>query len=48
MYLAIVGNFSKYTNKSVQDFIYESNNMGNINFVASFEEAIKALQKNRS
>jgi len=37
--LAIVGDFSKYTSKSLQDFIYESNKHGRINFVSSVEEA---------
>lgn len=41
--LAIVGDFSKYTNKSINDFIYESNKGGQINFVASLSEAIKVL-----
>jgi len=41
--LAIVGDFSKYTSKSVNDFIYESNKGRQINFVASLSEAIKVL-----
>lgn len=41
--LAIVGDFSKYTSKSVNDFIFESNKGRNINFVASQSEAIKIL-----
>lgn len=41
--LAIVGDFSKYTSKSVNDFIYESNKGRQINFVASQSEAIKTL-----
>lgn len=41
--LAIVGDFSKYTSKSVNDFIYESNKGRQINFVASQSEAIKVL-----
>ena len=44
-YLAIVGDFSKYTSKSLRDFIYESNKMGRIHFVGSHEEAITALTK---
>lgn len=43
--LAIVGNFSKYTSKSLNDFIYESNKGNLINFVNSQSEAIKALTK---
>ena len=37
--LAIVGDFSQYTSKSLRDFIFESNKMGRISFVASVEEA---------
>ena len=39
--LAIVGDFSKHTSKSVNDFIYESNKGRQINFVTSQLEAIK-------
>ncbi|SEO01090.1 protein of unknown function [bacterium A37T11] len=41
--LAIVGDFSKHTSKSINDFIYESNKRKQINFVASQSEAIKVL-----
>lgn len=41
--LAIIGNFSSYTNKSLNNFIYESNKGKQINFVASQSEAIKVL-----
>jgi len=41
--LAIVGDFSKYTSKSLRDFIYESNNYGQVNFVSSIEEAKEKL-----
>lgn len=37
--VAIVGDFSQYTSKSLRDFIFESNKMGRVNFVASVEEA---------
>ena len=37
--LAIVGDFSHYSSKSLQDFIFESNKMGRVSFVASVEEA---------
>ena len=37
--LVIVGDFSVYESKSVQDFIRESNRMGRINFVSSLKEA---------
>jgi len=43
--LAIVGTFSAYTGKSIQDFIYESNKNGHINFVSTLEEALKKLSK---
>lgn len=38
---AIVGDFTKYTSKSIQDFIYESNKVGHISFVSSLTEALK-------
>jgi hypothetical protein len=38
--LAIVGDFSKYTKKSIRDFIRESNNTGHINFVGTLDEAL--------
>lgn len=41
--LAIIGDFSKYTSKSLTDFIYESNKGNHINFVNSTAEAIKVL-----
>lgn len=41
--LAIVGDFSKYTAKSVTDFIYESNQRRAINFVDSVDSAIESL-----
>lgn len=43
--LAIIGNFSKYGSKSLNDFINESNKSRRINFVSSTEEAIQALSK---
>ena len=43
--LAIIGDFSKYTSKSLRDFIFESNKYGQINFVGSREEAIESLSK---
>lgn len=42
--LAIVGNFSGITSKSLRDFIYESNKLKRINFVGSIEEAMAALR----
>lgn len=41
--LAIVGDFAKYTSKSLTDFMYESNKSRHINFVSSTAEAIKIL-----
>jgi hypothetical protein len=41
--LAIVGDFSKYTSKSVTDFMYESNKGRHISFVTSIGEAIKKM-----
>ncbi len=43
--LAIVGDFSKYTSKSLKDFIFESNKLRRINFVNSPEEAKERLAK---
>jgi len=45
MRLAIVGDFSKYPGKSINNFISESNQHGQINFVNSKSEAINALSK---
>jgi hypothetical protein len=45
MRLAIVGDFSKYTSKSLKDFIFESNKFGRINFVSSVDEAKEKLMK---
>lgn len=44
--LAIVGDFSKFTSKSLKDFIFESNKAGRINFVSSIDEAVEMLSKN--
>ena len=44
--LAIVGDFSKYSSKSLKDFIYESNKGRQINFIDSKAEAIKILSAN--
>lgn len=43
--LAIVGDFSKFSSKSLHDFIYESNKHGQISFVNSIEEAREKLVK---
>lgn len=41
--LAIVGDFTTYTGKSIVDFIYESNKGGHINFVPSIKEGLDRL-----
>ncbi len=41
--LAIVGDFSKFISKSLNDFMYESNKGRHINFVNSTSAAIKIL-----
>ncbi len=43
--LAIVGDFSNISSKSLRDFIYESNKGKRINFVETKEEAIAILCK---
>jgi hypothetical protein len=43
MRLAIVGNFSGFTGKSLRDFMRESNNRGIICFVDSLDEALSRL-----
>jgi hypothetical protein len=45
MKIAIIGDFSVYTSKSLKDFIYESNNGRNIFFLQNEEEAIMKLIK---
>ncbi len=41
--VAIIGDFSKYTSKSITDFIYESNKGRQVNFLGSVEQAIDKL-----
>lgn len=43
--LAIVGDFSKHTSKSLNDFIYESNKGKQVNFVRTQTEALEVLGK---
>jgi len=43
--LVIVGDFSKLTSKSLNDFIYESNKGKQVNFVASVDEALRSLAR---
>jgi hypothetical protein len=41
--LAIIGNFTRYNSKSLNDFIFESNKYKRINFVSTLEEAREKL-----
>ncbi|WP_312553323.1 DUF4180 domain-containing protein [Empedobacter brevis] len=41
MPLLIVGDFSAYKSKNLNDFIFESNKGRQVNFMASVEEALK-------
>ena len=41
--IAIYGDYSHYTSKSLHDFIYESNKGGDVFFVGTIEEAIDRL-----
>jgi hypothetical protein len=43
--LAIVGDFTKYTSRSLQDFIRESNKGNMIFFIDSLDSAIKRLSE---
>jgi len=43
--LSIIGDFSKYTSKSLKDFIFESNKYGRISFVSSIEGGKVRLMK---
>lgn len=43
--LAIVGDFSKYNSKSLQDFIFESNKSDFVFFANNLESAIMRLEK---
>lgn len=43
--LAIVGDYSTFSSKSLQDFIYESNKGKQVNFVGSVSEALSLLMK---
>jgi len=42
--LALIGDYSKFSSKSLKDFIYESNKQRRINFVSSRGEAIEKLK----
>jgi len=41
--IGIIGDFTQYTSKSLQDFIRESNKSNIIVFVPTFEEAVRRL-----
>ncbi|MDM5277637.1 DUF4180 domain-containing protein [Paenibacillus silvae] len=41
--IAIVGDFSSYTSKSLKDFIYESNNGNDIFFLPDEQQAVEKL-----
>lgn len=43
--LAIVGDFSKYENRSMKDFIFESNKTKHISFVDQLENALENFSK---
>jgi hypothetical protein len=43
--LAIVGDFTNYTSKSLSDFIYESNKRKQVIFVSSTEEGLNRLSQ---
>lgn len=43
MPLSIIGNFSKFNSRSLNEFIFESNKGKQINFFSTQPEAIKAL-----
>ena len=44
--LAIIGDYAKFSSKSLKDFIYESNKTGRILFITSLEEALEKLSRN--
>lgn len=43
IHLVIVGDFSEFTSKSLNDFIYESNQGKQVNFLNSVSEALEKL-----
>jgi len=43
--LAVIGDFSKYKSKNLNDFFRESNRSGNIIFVNKLEEALERFRK---
>lgn len=47
MKLAVLGDYSRYTSKPLQDFIYESNRGRDIFFVENMEQAVEKLENAR-
>lgn len=45
--MAIYGDYSRYTSKSLRDFMYESNKGRDFFFVSTRDEAVAALAKSR-
>ncbi|KAA0992804.1 DUF4180 domain-containing protein [Dyadobacter aurulentus] len=45
--LALIGDFSVYSSKSVQDFIFESNKSRQVNFLESVEQALGRFSEAR-
>jgi hypothetical protein len=45
MQLAIIGDFSRYSGKSIRDFIFESNNGRQVNFLPDLGTALEKLSK---
>lgn len=43
--IAIVGDFSVYSSKSLRDFIYESNQGSHVLFLSTVDEAVERLSK---
>jgi hypothetical protein len=43
--LAIVGDFTQHQSKSIKDFIFESNNSRQVNFLKTLSEALERLSK---
>lgn len=43
LHMGIIGDFTRYKSKSFRDFVYECNKTGQVVFVATLEEVIKAF-----
>lgn len=48
MKLTIIGDFEKYRNERIQEFIYESNKVGHISFVKSISDALVRFSRKYS